>query len=101
MEWDVVFKPTPLVYNGATPVPDLQIIAPWDDAVKYYAAFLAIASLQTYEQAMFWSTGDWMPGKQGRYEKRILAFPRQTITRRIYDPYRTYRAMMQRIGMSS
>lgn len=47
-EWDTICLPLPLV---ATSDPDQQIVAPYDDAVQYYAAMLCLSKLQNFEQA--------------------------------------------------
>lgn len=47
-EWDVLALPQPLVNTGDS---DTDVIAPWNDAVQYYAAMLCLNKLQNFEQA--------------------------------------------------
>lgn len=91
MEADIITLPTPLVNLADT---DNQIISPWNDAVQYYAAFLAIASLQNYSQAKFWYEPK---GKSGIYDTRILQLPATSFSRRIYNPYRTFMKRLKRM----
>ncbi|MDE2098053.1 MAG: hypothetical protein KGL39_12440 [Patescibacteria group bacterium] len=58
VEYDCVRLPDALASGDS----DAQIIAPYDSAVKYYAAYLAISKLQTPEMARMWLN---------RYQERI------------------------------
>lgn len=49
-EWDVLCSPMPLLNPGDT---DTQIVPPYNDAVKYYAAYLCLLKLQNFPQAEF------------------------------------------------
>lgn len=85
MEWDVLQLPNDLVTTGDN---DLQILPPWTDAVQYFAANLAIASLQNYDQADYW---------ERRYEKRVRQLPVTVFSRRIYNPYALFARRMRRM----
>src|SRR6185437_1224190 len=89
MEWDAITTTTDL---PATNSSDTQIPDPYSDAVQYFAAYLAIVSLQNYPQAAY-----WYDGKKGVYDQRILQLPRTVITRRIYSPYRTFMRRIRRM----
>lgn len=60
VEYDAVRLPDPLVADDDI---DRQIVTPYDNAVKYYAAYLAISKLQTPEMATIWLK---------RYQQRIM-----------------------------
>lgn len=79
MELDVIQQSYPLVNPADI---DYQIYAPYDDAVQFYAAFLALSSLQD-ERSKMWYDGQG----NGIYETRIKQFPAQTFSRRIFNPY--------------
>lgn len=49
-EWDVLCLPMPLINPGDN---DTQIVAPWNDAVQYYAAYLCLLKLQNFDQAEY------------------------------------------------
>lgn len=89
MEWDAITTASDL---AATNSSDTQIVDPWSDAVQYFAAYLAIASLQNYQQASY-----WYDGAKGVYDKRVLQLPRTVISRRIYNPYRTFARRLRRM----
>lgn len=92
MEWDILTLPTPLTLNTQ---PDVQIISPWNDAVKLYAASLCHASLGNYSMADYWYTGrEQNPGK---YDSRIKQLPRTAFSRRVFNPYRTYAKRWRRM----
>lgn len=80
MEWDIITMPKPLVNLTDN---DTEIIAPWDDAVKFFAAHLCIASLQNYEMANYWYDGKG----GGKYDLRVKQLPATKYVRRIFDPY--------------
>lgn len=90
MEWDIITMPNPLVNLTDN---DTQIIAPWDDAVKFFAAHLCIASLQNYAMADYWYDGKG----GGKYDLRIKQLPATKYVRRIFDPYATGIARMRRM----
>lgn len=94
MEWDVITLPTDLATVSS---PETQITAPWNDAVQFYATFLAIASLQQYEKAKFWY--DALPSGAigGMYGGRIKQLPATAFSRRILSPYRTYWPMVRKL----
>lgn len=92
MEWDVITIPNPLV--NLTDV-DTQIIAPWNDAVQFFAAHLCIASLQNYQMADYWYSGN--PRSPGKYDVRIKQLPATSFSRRIYNPYRTFSKRLRRM----
>jgi hypothetical protein len=74
-EWDTICLPLPLV---STSDPDQQIVPPYDNAVQYYAAGLALTKLQNYEQASFHFK---------RYEARVPRIIIGTGGLRIPNPY--------------
>ncbi len=74
--------PSPLV--NLTDV-DNQVIAPWNDAVQYFMAFLCIASLQRFNEAAFWYSGDMR--RPGHYDMRIRQLPASVTPYRITNPY--------------
>lgn len=91
MEWDILTLPSPLVNNVDV---DAQVIAPWNDAVQFFACFLAIASLQNYNASKFW----YEPlNKSGVYDQRIKQLPATAFSRRVYNPYRTYAKRLRRM----
>lgn len=92
MEWDIITLPDPLANVSDV---DNQITAPMSDAVQFYAAFLAIASLQNYGQASFWYTGK--PDQPGHYDRRIIQLAATGYCRRIPNPYRTYLKRLRRM----
>lgn len=92
MEWDTITLPSSLVNLTDS---DTQVIAPWNDAVQFFAAHLAIASLQNYSQADYWYSGN--PTRPGKYDSRILQLPKSAFSRRIYNPYYTYMKRMRRM----
>lgn len=92
MEWDIITIPPPLVgLNTADP----NITAPYDDAVQFYAAHLAIASLQNYAMADYWYSGDMR--RPGKYDLRIKQLYATIQSRRIYNPYRTFIKRLRRM----
>lgn len=91
MEWDILTMPTPLV-NGSDV--DMQVTAPWNDAVQFFAAFLAIASLQNYSAAKFWYSPK---DESGIYDTRIKQLPARSFSRRVFNPYRTYAKRLRRM----
>lgn len=74
---------------------DTQVIAPWNDAVQFFAAHLAIASLQNYSMADYWYSGN--PQKPGKYDLRIKQLCATSFVRRIYNPYRTFAKRLRRM----
>jgi hypothetical protein len=90
MEMDVITQPTDL---ASTTSAETQIIAPWNDAVQWYASYLAIMSLQQFEKAKFFYDG----GSGGAYGNRIKQLPATAFSRRIFNPYRTYWPMARRL----
>lgn len=92
MEWDIITLPNPLVNVSDV---DNQITAPMSDAVQFYAAFLAIASLQNYGQSSFWYTGK--PEQPGHYDRRIIQLASTGYCRRVPNPYRTYLKRLRRM----
>ena len=92
MEWEVVQYPTPLVTSTDV---DNQIVDPWNDAVKFYAAGAAIASLQQYEKADYWWGDD--PRKPGKYQLRVRQLPAGVTPYRIFNPYMLGRSRVRRL----
>lgn len=94
MEMDVVTLPTDLAVVDS---PETQLINPWNDAVQFYASYLAIASLQQYEKSSFWYAA--MPDGTigGMYGGRIKQLPASAFSRRIPNPYRTYYPMVRKL----
>lgn len=92
MEWDIITLPKALVNIADF---DAQVTAPCSDAVQYFAAFLAIASMQNYGQAAFWYTGK--PEQPGHYDRRIIQLAATGYCRRIPNPYRTYLKRLRRM----
>lgn len=76
--------PTPLV--NLTDL-DSQVISPWNTAVKFYAAFLCMASLQQFQAAQFWYQPDARK-PLGQYDMRIRQLPAAVTPYRIFNPYR-------------
>lgn len=74
-EWDVLCLPLPLLNPGDA---DTQIVAPWNDAVQYYAAHLCLLKLQNFQQAEF-----MLKLYSARVPKIIIG----TGCRRIPNPY--------------
>ena len=74
-EWDTICLPLPLVSPGD---PDQQIVPPYDNAVQYYAAGLALTKLQNFEQPAFHFK---------RYEARVPRIIIGTGGVRIPNPY--------------
>lgn len=91
MEWDILTMPTPLVANADI---DTQVIAPWNDAVQFFACFLCMASLQLFQQAKFWYEPE---KKSGIYDQRIRQLPATAFSRRIFNPYRMYAKRYRRM----
>lgn len=91
MEWDIITLPNPLVNNTDT---DLQVIAPWNDAVALFACHLVWASLQNYRMADYWYSGK--PNDPGKYDVRIKQLPATAFSRRIFNPYRAFAKRMRR-----
>jgi hypothetical protein len=91
---DVITLPTDLATVAS---PETQILAPWNDAVQFYATFLAISSLQQYEKAKFWYDPHPDGSIGGMYGGRIKQLPATAFSRRISNLYRTYRAMVRRL----
>ena len=90
MAWDLITLPTDLASPSS---PETQILAPWNDAVQFYAAFLASASLQQYQKAAFWYDG----AQGGLYGNRVRQLPATAFSRRIFNPYKTYWPMIRKI----
>lgn len=91
-EWDIITLPTPMTSLSAV---DGQVIAPWNDAVQFFAAHLAIASLQNYQMADYWYSGD--PRRPGKYDIRVKQLPATSFSRRIFNPRRTFYRRLQRM----
>lgn len=85
MEMDIITQPTDLATVSS---PETQIMPPWNDAVQFYASHLAVASLQQYEKSLFWLQ---------LYEKRVKQLPATAFSRRMPNPYRTYRSMVRKL----
>src|SRR5262249_55465112 len=77
-EMDVLVAPDPLINPTDN---DIQIIDPMADSVQYYAAHLALAKLQNFEQADYYQT---------RYNARVKELQATRQDRRIMNIYRTY-----------
>lgn len=90
IEMDFVTLPNPLVLGTNI---DTQVIAPWNDAVQFFAAHLAIASLQNYAMADYWYSGKGT----GKYDIRIKQLCATSFVRRIYNPYRTFAKRLRRM----
>lgn len=75
LEIDAAILPTPLV--NTTDV-ETQILPPFDDAVKWYAASLAMVKLQNFEQSEYFNK---------RYEARIQRIADTRMSRRIPNVY--------------
>lgn len=76
---------------------DTQINAPWNDAVKYYACFLAHISLQRHDLAAVFYTGNPNPAKWGIYDSRIRQLPASVTPYRIFNPYMLGRKRIRRM----
>ena len=73
---------------ASTSTLDTQILPPNDDAVKFYASYLALLKLQNFDQAEFY--------RDKVYKPRILELQSTRQTRRIRNIYAiTYRRMMR------
>lgn len=94
MEMDIVTQPTDL---ATTASPETQIMMPWNDAVQFYASFLAVASLQQYEKAKFWYDAKPDGSIGGMYGGRIKQLPATAFSRRMPNPYRTYWPMVRKL----
>lgn len=92
MEWDILTLPSPLTTANQ---PDVQVIAPYSDAVQLFTAHLCAASLKNYTAADYWYTGK--PERPGKYDSRILQFPKSVYSRRVFNPYRTYASRLRRM----
>ena len=75
-DFDVLSLPSPL--SQPTDI-DLQVLAPHNDAVPYYAAHLALLKLQNFDQADYY---------EKKYEKRVGEIIRTKQDRRIMNIYR-------------
>lgn len=91
LEIDAMVLPNPLIDNTTAE----QIMPPFDDAVQLYAAYLAKASLQLYDQADYWYSGN--PQKMGKYDIRIRELPATARMSRFYNPYRTFARRMRKM----
>ena len=85
MEWDAITLPNALV--NQTDV-DYQIISPWTDAVRFYAAHECFLGLQQYAQANAMMT---------LYAGRTRELPATIRARRVHNFYRTYRSLIRRM----
>lgn len=94
MEMDVITQPTDLADVTS---PETQIIAPWNDAVQFYASYLAIMSLQQYEKSKFFYDARSDGSIGGMYGGRIKQLPATAFSRRIFNPYKTYWPMARRL----
>lgn len=92
LEMDFITIASPLV--NLTDV-DTQIVAPQDDAVQLYAANLCLASLQNYQMADYWYSGD--EKKPGKYDLRIKQLYATGQSRRIFNPYYTFAKRARRL----
>lgn len=71
---------------------DNQIYSPYDVGVQFYAAFLALLSIQDERYLMYYD------GKGGGlYETQTIKYPAQTYTRRMYNPYYSGNSRIRRI----
>jgi hypothetical protein len=83
-EMDVAINSTAL---ASTATLDTQVTPPYDDAVKFYGAYLALLKLQNFEHA---------ERLEKKYEKRVLQILMTKQERRIRNVYNnTYRRMMR------
>jgi hypothetical protein len=94
MEMDVITLPTDL---AGVSTAETQILAPWNDAVQFYASFLAIASLQQYEKARFWYDAKPDGSIGGMYGGRIKQLPATAFSRRIPNSYRTFYPLIRKL----
>lgn len=92
LEMDFITVTRPLV--ALTDI-DNQIVAPYDDAVQLYAAHLCLASLQNYQMADYWYSGD--DKKPGKYDLRIKQLYATSQSRRIGNPYYTFAKRARRL----
>ena len=94
MSWDIISTTTDL---ASLSTPETQLTAPWNDAVQWYATFLALTSMQQYEKAKFF----YDPQPDGRvggiYGGRVKQLPATAFSRRVMNPYRTYWPMVRKI----
>jgi hypothetical protein len=88
MEWDALSLPNAFVVGGANTQVDTQILDPWNDAVQWFAAFLCYVSLQQFQKAKFFYTGD--KKSPGVYDSRVMQLASSLQSHRVYNPYRTY-----------
>jgi hypothetical protein len=92
MEWDILTLPAALTQNSQV---DTQIVAPWSDAVQFYAAHLCMASLGNYQMADFWYTGKKQ--QPGKYDSRCMQLAATGFSHRVYNPFRTYMKRWRRM----
>lgn len=92
MEWDILTLPNALTSNAQV---DSQVVAPWNDAVQLFVAHLCAASLKNYQAADYWYTGK--PQQPGKYDSRIMQLAATSFSRRVFNPYRTYRKRLRRM----
>ena len=85
MEWDTISLPNDLVQ--LTDV-DTQVIQPWADGVKYYAAHVALLKLQNFAQAEYMAR---------KYENRIKQILLTKQDRRDPNVYRTWWRRLNRM----
>lgn len=67
---------------------DYQIQSPWNDAVQYFAAHLALLGLHQWAAATVMKT---------LYDNRLKELPATTFSRRVHNFYRSFRALAGRI----
>lgn len=92
LEMDFITLPNPLVNLNDV---DAQVIAPYNDAVQFFAAHLCLASLQNYGYADYWYSGDMK--NPGKYDLRVRQLYSTIVSRRIYNPYRTFAKRLRRM----
>lgn len=86
MEWDAITLPNALVANADI---DYWVLRPWTDAVGYFAAHLCYVGTQQFAQADYWLA---------RYTGRTAQLPATIRARRVHNYYRTYQALIRRMG---
>jgi hypothetical protein len=74
---------------------DTQVIAPWNDAVKLYAAHLCYSSLQNLDMANFYYSG--LPQNPGKYDLRVRQLPASVTPYRVPNPYAVGRRRVRRM----
>jgi hypothetical protein len=85
MEWDTVSLPNDLSSGSDV---DTQVLLPWADAVKYYAAHVALLKLQNFAQAEY---------LHRKYQARVKEIINTKRDRRDPNVYRTWWRRMNRM----